>query len=178
MIDPEIENELQLHLRSDEKLIWTGKPRTGIIFRQSDYALIPFSLFICGFAYVWVSKALQASPMFALFGIPLVFGAFHTTIGRFLADARIRKYTRYGITNDRVIIKLGNDLKSLNINSLPELTISENNDGSGTIMLGPTGIAYNYSHGMQGPGAIQPPHLDCIDNVKEVYDLLVKLQRQ
>ena len=33
--------ELKQHLDSDEKLIWTGTPIQGIIFRSSDAFMIP-----------------------------------------------------------------------------------------------------------------------------------------
>lgn len=44
MTNYEIENELRPDLGSDEKLVWTGKPKTGIVFRSSDVFLIPFSI--------------------------------------------------------------------------------------------------------------------------------------
>jgi hypothetical protein len=45
MIDIDIRKELQYELIDDEKLIWTGRPGLGIIFRKIDIFLIPFSVF-------------------------------------------------------------------------------------------------------------------------------------
>ena len=38
--------ELQQHLDNNEKLVWTGRPKTGIVFRTADIFLIPFSLLL------------------------------------------------------------------------------------------------------------------------------------
>ena len=48
MIDIDIRQELQYELIDDEKLIWTGRPGLGIIFRKIDIFLIPFSVFWFG----------------------------------------------------------------------------------------------------------------------------------
>src|SRR5436190_24226654 len=100
MTNYDIENELRPHLSSDEKLIWTGKPRTGVLFRSSDAFLIPFSLLWCGFAVFWETMVLStgfAFP-FALVGIPFVLIALYITVGRFFIDVKRRANTVYGIT--------------------------------------------------------------------------------
>ena len=39
---PEIKQELQ----KDEKLLWTGSPKQGILFRWVDVFTVPYSVFI------------------------------------------------------------------------------------------------------------------------------------
>jgi len=68
----DIENELRDSLSKDEKLLWTGRPETGLRFRPSDAVLIPFSLMWCGFAIFWESTAFFSSAPFFL-----NYGAFH-----------------------------------------------------------------------------------------------------
>jgi hypothetical protein len=183
MINYDIENELRPHLSSDEKLIWTGKPKTGIMFRSSDAYLIPFSLLWCGFAIFWEASVIvtDAPFFFKLWGIPFVLIGLYTTVGRFFLDAKKRSNTIYGITNDRIMIKTGifsREIKSLNIRTLSDITIHQKTNNSGTITLGPTDFRYTMMQGMEWPGAKQPPRLEFIEDVKSVYDKIIDLQRQ
>jgi len=183
MVDFEIEQELQPDLDKDEKLIWAGRPKAGILFRSSDIFMIPFSILWCSFAFFWEGGVMNihAPFFFKLWGIPFVCIGLYMVFGRFIADAKKRKNTIYGITNSRIIIKSGifsQELKSLNIRTISDISISKKSDGTGTILLGPTDLRYAMMGGMDWPGVKQPPKLDSIDDAKEVYDLLVKLQRQ
>jgi hypothetical protein len=183
MTNYDIENELRPNLSSDEKLIWTGKPKTGILFRSSDAFLIPFSLLWAGFAVFWETSVLATGAPFpfALFGIPFVLVGLYITVGRFFLDAKKRANTIYGITPDRIIIKTGifsREIKSLNIRTLSDITINQKADNSGTITLGPTDFRYAMMQGMEWPGAKQPPRLEFIEDVKSVYDKIIDLQRQ
>lgn len=183
MIDYEIENELRANLATDEKLIWTGRPKTGFVLRSSDAFLIPFSLFWAGFAVFWETSVVygEAPFFFMLWGIPFLLVGLYITIGRFWVDAKKRANTIYGITSDRIIIKSGifsRDIKSLNIRSLSDISLSEKKDGSGSITIGPTDMRYMMMQGMEWPGAKQPPRLELIQDVKKVYDVIIGVQRQ
>jgi hypothetical protein len=182
MTNYDIENELRANLSSGEKLIWTGKPKTGIQLRSTDAYLIPFSLLWGGFAVFWESTVLvtDAPLLFKLWGIPFVLVGIYIVIGRFFIDAKKRANTIYGITTDRIIIKSGvfsSDIKSLNIKTLSDITINQKNDNSGTITLGPTDSRYSKMQGMDWPGTKQPPRLEFIEDVKSVYDKIIDLQR-
>ncbi len=67
-----LQSELREHLDRDETLLWTGKPKSGIIFRTADIFMIPFSILWCGFAIFWVIMASQGGGIFGLFGVPFV----------------------------------------------------------------------------------------------------------
>ena len=114
-MDYNISTELQQYVDSNEKLVWTGRPRTGIVFRSADIFLIPFSLFFCGFAIFWFTTALTSGApfIFAMFGIPFVVIGIIMVFGRFIIDAKQRENTYYGLTNDRIIIKTGIYTKSI-----------------------------------------------------------------
>jgi hypothetical protein len=182
MINFEIENELQANLGSNEKLLWTGKPKTGIVFRSSDFFLIPFSLFWAGFAVFWEFSVISSGgPIFFMFwGIPFILMGLYITIGRFFIDAYKRGKTRYGITQDRIIIKSGvfsQDVKSLNIRTLSDISLDQKADNSGTITLGPSDLRSTMSFGIDFPGQKQPPKLDLIEDAKTVYQQIIDLQR-
>jgi hypothetical protein len=183
MIDYELENELRSNLSSDEKLIWAGKPRKGIILRGSDVFLIPFSLLWGGFAVFWETSVMTTGApfFFKLWGIPFVLAGLYMVIGRFFTDAMKRAKTVYGLTNDRIIIKSGifnQSIKSLNIRTLSDITIDEKSDNSGTIILGPTDSRYSMMQGVDWPGVKQSPRFEFIPDVKNVYDKIIAIQRQ
>src|SRR6185312_8625728 len=137
MIDFDIQNELSSNLSPGEKLLWTGRPRKGVLLRSNDIFLIPFSLFWMGFVIFWETSAARsgAPTFFLLFGIPFVVMGLYLTLGRFFIDARKRANTIYGITDQRILIKTsgrGSNIKSLNIKTLSDITFSQKADGSGT----------------------------------------------
>lgn len=176
-----LQSELRPHLEIDENLLWTGKPKSGIIFRQADIFLIPFSILWCGFAIFWVIMASQAG-IFALFGIPFVIVGLIFVFGRFIIDSKQRENTTYGLTEDRIIIKSGitsKNVKSLNIRTLSDIEYSEKSDGSGTITFGPKNPMMIWGNGMNWwPGMKTNPQLDMIPNVRKVYSQIIELQRK
>ena len=183
-MDYQLSSELQQHLDSNEKLIWSGQPRKGIVFRTSDIYVIPFSLLWCGFAIFWFTTALKSGApiMFAMFGIPFVVIGLIFVFGRFLIDAKQREHTFYGLTADRIIIKSGvfkKSVKSLNIRTLSDIEYTEKADGSGTISIGPKNIMTAWGNGMNWwPGVKVNPSLELIPEVRKVYNKIIELQRE
>lgn len=180
-MDYHITNELQQHLDHGERLIWTGQPRKGIIFRPSDMFLIPFSMTWCGFSIFWVIMAAKGSIFFAMFGIPFVLIGLVLVFGRFIIDAKQRQYTYYGITNNRIIIKSGvykKSIKSLDIKSLSDIEYIEKGDGSGTINLGPKNPMMMWGNGMNWwPGVLEIPSFDLIEDVRKVYSKIIEIKK-
>jgi hypothetical protein len=177
------------YLEQDENLIWSGKPRSGIVFRSSDIFMIPFSLMWGGFAIVWEIMAIaipkdEAGPVaiiFPLFGIPFVIAGLYLIFGRFIVDARQRDKTYYGITNQRIIIISGifsQNIQSLNLKTLSDISISEKTDGTGTITFGPTNPMSFWFSGTAWPGSgrYSSPSFSMIENAKQVYDTIRSTQ--
>ena len=152
--------------------------------------MIPFSLLWGGFAIFWeyiavtgTSKVHNATAtVFPLFGLPFVVIAVYIIFGRFFVDAYARSKTTYAVTSDRIIILSGlftQQVKSLQLRSLTDVSFTQGSDGSGTITFGPTTFA-----GMMGnPGGGWPslrsavPAFDMIEGVREVYDVIRKAQK-
>jgi Bacterial PH domain len=172
---------LDSQLSSGESLLWSGQPRQGIFFRAFDLYLIPFSLLWCGFAIFWETGVLSTdAPFFMkLWGIPFVLVGLYMVVGRFFVDAKQRAKMYYGVTNDRAIIVSGifsKQVKSLNLKTLTDISLTEKTDGSGTISFG-----LNDSNWQSFPFSKrnQPevPSFDSIQNAKKVYEIIRNAQK-
>ena len=170
--EPEIRNETS----KEEKIIWSGSPPQGVIFRTSDIFLIPFSILWCGFAIFWeTSVVISGAPFFfMLWGIPFVLVGLYFVFGRFILDAKQRQKTYYGVTNNRIIIVSGifsKKVESLNLRTLSDISLSEKGDRTGTITFGPSHYMASLFGGMQWPGMpATSPSFELIPDAKIVYD--------
>ena len=181
-MDYELSQQLQPYLNQSERLLWVGKPKTGIVFRPPDLFVIPFSLLWCGFAVFWVYTAQRIGGAFGLFGIPFVLAGLYFVFGRFIADAVLRAGTVYGLTEDRILIRTGlfsKSLQSVNIKALTDFQYTEKKDGSGTITLGPKNTMLPGGGTLVGswPGVKPGLILEGIPDVREVYNRIVHLQQ-
>jgi hypothetical protein len=98
-----IPDEIGREISGGERVLWSGQPRQGIVFRGADLFLIPFSLFWCGFAIFWEWSAVQAPKapsFFSLFGIPFVAVGLYLVVGRFFVEEKQRSRTFYAVTNE------------------------------------------------------------------------------
>jgi hypothetical protein len=132
---------IEEQLGPQEQLLWAGRPPAGLLLRPAEAFLIPFSLLWCGFAIFWECAAITqiADPLFVLFGIPFVLMGLYIVFGRFVYDIKEREHTFYGLTNERVLIVSGivrRTVKSLNLRTLSDVSMTERPDGSGTITFG------------------------------------------
>jgi hypothetical protein len=108
---PEIKQELQ----EDEKLLWTGSPKQGILFRWADVFMVPYSVLITGVgiqaARPLLSMEIRWSDLPVVLPLlpqiaPLFYG-FYLLVGRYLFDALQRRQTTYAVTNQRTVILSG-----------------------------------------------------------------------
>jgi hypothetical protein len=181
---------LAAYLDANERLLWSGQPRGGIVFRGMDFFFIPFSLVWGGFAIFWEAMVLTMIPknagpiafIFPIFGLPFVIAGLYIIFGRFFVDARSRARACYGVTNERIIILSGlfsQQLKSLQLRTLTDVSLSQRNDGSGN-------ITFSQSHLMNvfmppgswlGSGRYSLPSFELIENAKGVYDVIRSAQK-
>jgi hypothetical protein len=158
----------------------SGQPRAGVRLTGADVFAIPFSLAWCGFAVFWEMSVLKsdAPGFFALFGLIFVAMGLYMVFGRFIADAIRREKTCYGLTSRRAIIVsgvFGREVKSIDLVSLGELTVSERSDRSGTISLGTPANINAWGPQFMGPSwpgvaKFLPPAFEMIENVKAVFE--------
>ncbi len=181
------ESGIQSELGDGERLLWSGKPRQGIVFRSFDVFLIPFSLVWTGFVVLAVVRALTSdAPLFpALCAVVFVLVGSYLLIGRFILDSKRRGKTSYGVTDERVMIISGlfsRRVESLNLRTLSHLSLSQKRHKSGTITFGPThpmswmcsSHALPLWCGMGHPGSA----FEMIENAKDVYNLIRDAQQR
>jgi hypothetical protein len=175
---------IRRELGSTERLVWAGHPRQGFVVRPADAFLIPFSILWGGFAIFWEASVITsgAPPFFALCGIPFVLVGLYFLFGRFWVDAWQRANTTYGITSERVIIVSGlrsRNVKSLNIDTLTDVSLAERTDGGGAITFGSVPFMDLWYAGLAWPGLGQQivPTFDLPDRAREVYEIVRATQR-
>lgn len=178
------EQMLRPELGRDERLLWSGMPLQGVCFRSTDWLAVPFSLMWGGFAIFWeysVSTAKTAPVFMMLWGIPFVLVGLYMIVGRFFADALMRRRTYYGLTDQRVILIDGmfnRQVRSLPLSTLGEISLSEKSNRSGSITFGPNASPYgSFGRIWPGIGGKMAPAFDPIDDVRRVYALIREAQQ-
>jgi hypothetical protein len=168
-------------LSPGERLLWSGRPQQGVIFRANDIFVIPFSLFWAGFACVWTLAATVGGGCFGLFGLPFVAVGLYITVGRFYLDSLQRSRTIYALTNERLIILSGinhQHVKSISLRTLTDMTLDLKDSGRGTITFGPELPRASMYRGMQWPGMgnYTAPAFEGIDDARTVYNRIRQAQ--
>jgi hypothetical protein len=172
-------------LQPGEQVLWSGRPRQGLLLRWSDALTIPFSLVWCSGAIFWEAMAItKGAPLFfRLWGVPFVLVGVYIVIGRFVIDAMARARTRYAVTDRRVLIASGllrKSVHAINLRGLTEMEIVEGRRGRGTIIFGPTSlqatIRTTMLRGWPGAGRSLLPAFDSIDAVRQVLAIIQKAQ--
>jgi hypothetical protein len=102
----------------------------------------------------------------------IVLIGLYILIGRFFVDALMRARTEYAVTNRRAIIVSGffsRNVKSIDLKTTSEISISERGDKSGTITFGatPFGGMRRYSWSFNPTSGT--PAFEMIDDVRSVY---------
>lgn len=158
-------------LERGERQLWSGVPKQGVMLRAADAFMIPFSCLWAGFAVFWEATVLRTSApgFFVLWGIPFLAVGAYITVGRFFVDSWKRARTRYGLTTERVIIRSGASTKSLNLRTLAEVTLTERDDGRGTITFGASAFPMAMFAGASWPGAPQISAFESIPDARTVY---------
>jgi hypothetical protein len=179
IVEPAIQEQVAL----GERVLWSGRPAQGIMFRSSDLALIPFSLMWGGFAFFWEYQVVssEGAPFFfMLWGIPFVGIGLYLIAGRFFFDSIQRAHTFYGVTNQRAIIASGiwsRRVTSLQLRTLPDVSVEEKASGRGSISFGSAFLPGWTRGGIAAwPGLQAGPAFELIENPKAVFEIIRKAQ--
>lgn len=162
---------------NNERTLWRGRPRQGLMLRGADILMIPFSLLWGGFALYWqYSVASTDAPLlFRLWGIPFALVGLHMIAGRFFVDAWQRAKTEYEVSSESIIIRSGLFRRSEQVLALRELadfSLTENSKGEGTITFGVSSAGDVFSGLASWPGVEGMPRFDSIANARKVYEII------
>ncbi|HWY61071.1 MAG TPA: hypothetical protein VNW15_04140 [Rhizomicrobium sp.] len=174
--------DFQGRLMPGERIVWTGQPRSGLRLTGQDLILVPFSLMWGGFAIFWewgVTQAPNTPTFFSLWGVPFVLVGLYMIAGRFFVDSWLRGHTLYAVTNQRVLILRTvptTRFTALAIDRLPELSLYESNDGTGTIRFQQTMSPF-YGRGFGGwnPALDPTPQFLAVPDARSVFAQIQKL---
>lgn len=179
----ELPDDIRRELAPGEQVLWSGRPRQGLVLRGSDVFAIPFSLLWCGFAVFWEYSVLTSNApfFFRLWGIPFVLVGLYMVLGRFFVEARQRMRTFYAVTTERVVIVSGlfaRKVKSLNLAALTDLSLTEGRNGVGSISFGPQNALASFFGNSSWPGTpAQSPQLELVSEARSVYEKIRNAQR-
>lgn len=165
------------NLSPDERVLWHGAPRQGLLLRGADALMIPFGLLWGGFAAFWEYSVIDSDAplMFRLWGIPFLLMAAHMVAGRFFLEAWKRAKTDYMVTSERIIIRSGifsRQVKSLELRGMGEFSMIENSKGEGTISFGVSAAGIKFSGLAAWPGDDSVSRFDCIADARKVYEII------
>ena len=180
----DLQQAVASYLALDENVIWSGRPRQGLMLRSAELFFIPFSLLWCGFAIFWEASVItEGGPtFFAVFGVPFVLIGLYMVFGRFFVDARNRARTVYAVTNQRVIVvavSSKSTCRSALLGQVTDITLSEKAAGRGTITFGPEHHAFAWPGSASWPGSTDgtPLRFEAIEDARSVYELVRRYQR-
>lgn len=174
---------MERELAVAEKLLWAGQPGRGLRFRPVDRQLVPITLVIGGFAFLWETYVIQTglSRIGAILGLPFVLIALYLVVGRFLVDAWQRRRTFYGVTDQRVIVVRDygkHNPISVRYTTPMEVLLTTNPDRSGTVSLGFPHPLSAWSKALHWPGfhLYETPQLEFIPDAAHVYGIIEEQQ--
>jgi hypothetical protein len=178
---------IRSQLSPSEQMLWAGRPRQGIVFHTSDLFFIPFMVLWLALCVFGVFNVIAESPdpagaavgvimltIFFLFGVGFGFG-------RFFIDRWIRARTVYGISSERILIVIQafrRTVKSLCLDTLTDVTLTQSANGSGIITFGPVPPWYwSTQAGWSNWGWGALPMFELADNPREVYETVRNARR-
>ena len=162
-----------LPIPADETVRWTGEPPTGLLWRASDWVMLPFSLMWGGFALFWESMVISAGAplVMMLFGVPFVCLGLYLIAGRFFWDANVRARTRYAVTDRAAYIVVDGfrgAVRRYAGSALDDVGVERKDDGSGTLRFGSNLRA---SYGTRTTTSLLPQNaFESIRDVDRAYD--------
>lgn len=168
-------------LLAGERVLWSGRPASGIVLTGRDIYMIPFSIFWCAFMVFWMFGAARAGGGFALFGLPFVAIGLFLIGGRFFLDAWVRAGSHYAVTDRRILIRKTRPMSSitaLDMDRLPQIQVIERADGRGTLRFGaPASIFSGSGFSTWIPSADPMPQFILIPAARQVFDLIQQRSR-
>ena len=150
MVDPGIAKAFRLFIRPDEKIMWTGRPRQGLIVRPIDFFAEPMTLIvtfgILGSIPIEVSRNSFSWDTYIGLMYFYIFILIVFLFPRFLIDAWLRSNIVYAITNIRaMMLRNPVDGELVTVKLGGKITFSSHSGGRGTLGFGrPVDAPYRF----------------------------------
>lgn len=128
-------NFLKSYLQPDELLLWHGAPGPG---KLNAYGRVPilFSIIWMGITLLWESIAVVSGQIIMiLFGLPFLLIGFSVVFGAPIKNAKLKGKIFYAVTDRRLLIQEGENIKIFAADMLPPMQIRVNKNGTGTIFF-------------------------------------------
>jgi len=125
--------EIMEMLDAGERIIWSGRPRQGVIVHW-------WSLALCGVVIVVaIAVVFRVGSRLSVAAFPLALFGLWLIVAPFVMDATRRRYTFYALTNERVLIV--SNLwyrvdRSRSLLALDKIELSQAASREGTILFG------------------------------------------
>ena len=171
--DPVASALLQPTLDSDERLLWAGRPRQGLMLRASDTYRIPYSIVILCFSLFFEYQVLtmEAPGGLAVWGALGIGSCLYFAVGRFFYDSYRRARTYYGVSDKRLLLKVRRKLTSLDFPEASQMELDLHSPPRGTITFGiPESAKLWFTEAWSGES--EAPRFDSIDQAKQIHDLI------
>jgi hypothetical protein len=165
-------------LLAGERIVWSGRPATGVMFTPRDFFLVPFSVVWIGFAVVWTGAVAfsEAGLGFVFYGLVFVSIGVAIMGGRFFLDAWLRSGTRYALTDRRVLISRPRpfgDFIAVSLDRLPDARLTEGKGGRGSIRFGQsTSFFGTMGFSIWVPALDSTPQFVAVPEARRVFDLV------
>lgn len=174
-----------LELGKGERLLWVGRPRRDIVVHMSDVLMMPMGIMMCGAALLMEVAAIATRAPWPIMVMGIVLGAmgFFFGFGRPWQDARQRTQMRYAVTSERVVFikgALARRVESLNLETLSDISLSEQRDGSGTITFG-SAVVFTWRYlgaTWPRPWYFAVPRFELDDGARHVYEIICEARHE
>jgi hypothetical protein len=174
-------SDFSTNLQPDEKQLWSGRPKGGLLFGTADLFIAPFAMFFAGGMIFWLVLSIQQQWPIVSTILAAILSAFglHLLLFRFLVDTSIREGTRYVLTDKRIYIQKKGKLQSFELTNFKKFTLDAAVDGTGTIIFGEKNAYMHYfGNNLNGwPGMPDVPTFQRIDNAQGVFKMIGELRK-
>jgi len=163
-------------LKPNEKILWSGMPRQGLLIRDADMLAIPMSIMLLGFMLLMDFLMVTNPNLFTLATGFLFTGLFvYLGVLRFFTAARRRRLIHYCITNRRVLVMQGKKKQffTLPLRNITRAEVTAEKDGSGYITFGNSNPVWPWLFGTFYFSGDDIAGLELVPDVENVYRILV-----
>lgn len=163
-------------LKDNEKILWCGKPKSGITLKYVDLILIPMSLILLGFTLFFDYMLLtyeNVSPVYIPLGVLLTVTTVYMVFVRFYVNTERRKNILYCLTDKRILRLAGrklNKFQSIHLHNIVSLDKISDKDGSGLILFGTSNPLFPWLLGTFRFSTGTFPGMESIADVENVYE--------